>query len=78
MEANHFSKDQYIDWCRERALRMLNSRLPLVVLTELLSNLRSHPGTRNHPAVDAAHRLLSIGKLMSKESVRYFVENFVT
>lgn len=77
MEANHFSKDQHIKWCRERALRMLGCQRPLMVLTELLSNLRSHPETRNHAAIDAAHKLLVQGKLRSKESVQYFVEKVV-
>ena len=74
------TRQEHLAWCKERALGYLdaNSKYFSVqdAYTSMVSDLRKHPETENHVAIELGMMQLIGGHLNSPEKMRHFIEGF--
>lgn len=67
------TRAEHLDWCKKRALAYLPSE-PEQAMTSMLSDLRKHPDTQNHPGSMIAPMFYGAHK--DPEQVRKWIEGF--
>jgi hypothetical protein len=70
------TRDQYVEWCKKRALDQIGQGQPENVLVSMASDLNNRPDTANHPAIALGMRLLLGGHLDGDPAMRRFIEGF--
>jgi hypothetical protein len=65
------TRQEYLNWCKQKALEHLEQGDTKNALTSMFSNLRKHPETANHSAIE-----LGGGHLKTIDEVRKFIEDF--
>lgn len=74
------SREEHIQWVKERALNELNADPygsgPQNALTSVMSDLRDHPETENHAGIEFTMMLMMSGHLDSADHVRKHIEGF--
>jgi hypothetical protein len=84
MAANHFStteqpkqpREQHLEWCKKRALAYVDQGYLQEALSLMISDLRKHPKTADHPGIALAVGRMAFGDLTTKEQVREFIQGF--
>ena len=67
---------QYIEWCKKRALAYVDQGQLQQALSSMLSDLKRHPKTVNHPGIAFAVGRMELGDLTTSQQVREFIEGF--
>ena len=70
------TREEYLDWCKQRALKYLETRDFTNAINSMFSDLEKHEKTRGHPALELGMRLLVAGHLEGSEEARKFIEGF--
>ncbi len=70
------NRQEHLDWCKQRALEYLDNGDWHGGLASMLSDIRKHPETQDHPAVPLAAILMFSGQLNDVKSVRDFILGF--
>jgi hypothetical protein len=67
---------QHLEWCKKRALFYVDQGYLQQALSSMISGLRKHPQTADHPGIALAVGRMAFGDLTTKEQVREFIEGF--
>ncbi len=70
------NRNEHMEWCKERALEYLDRGDITNAWASMTSDLRKHPETADHPAIDLGSNLFMSGNLSDTESMRHFIEGF--
>ena len=75
-EGGVMTRSEHLDWCKKRALEYVGMGDTNQAFASMGSDLRKHPETANHSAIQLGMMLLIGGKLDSTEAMRKFIEGF--
>ena len=67
---------QHLEWCKKRALAYVDQGYLQQALSSMISDLRKHPKTADHPVIALAVGRMALGDPTTKEQVREFIEGF--
>jgi hypothetical protein len=67
---------QHLEWCKKRALAYVDQGYLQQALSSMISDLRKHPKTADHPGIQLATGRMALGDLTTKDQVREFIEGF--
>jgi hypothetical protein len=67
---------QHLEWCKKRALAYVDQGYVQQALSSMISDLRKHPKTADHPGIALAVGSIAFGDLTTKDQVRDFVQCF--
>ena len=70
------TREQHMAWCKKRALEYVDVGDLANAAASMASDLRKHPETENHSAIQLGMGLLMIGQLSTVEAMREFIEGF--
>jgi hypothetical protein len=70
------SRKEHLDWCKARALAYIDAGEPDKAFTSMISDLRKHPATESHTAIELGSQLFFGGHLDSPIKMREFIEGF--
>ena len=70
------NRDEHVAWCKQRALKYLDSGDTVNALTSMMSDLEQHPETKNHAGSKIGLQLMMMDSLSSVPDVRRFIEGF--
>ncbi len=71
------TRAEHIAWVKQRALLELVLGGPMAVpkaIASFLSDLRKHPDTARHDAIELGARLALFGQLSTADEVRHFID----
>jgi hypothetical protein len=66
----------HLEWCKKRALAYCDQGYLQQALSSMISDLRKHPETADHPAIWLGVGLMSFGDMTTSGQVRKFIEGF--
>lgn len=69
-------RSQYLEWCKKRALACVDQGHLQQALSSMISDLRRHPKTADHPGIPLAMGRMALGDLATSGQVREFIEGF--
>ncbi len=69
------TRAEYLSFCKTRALDLCDSN-PQEAITSMLSDMKEHPDTADHPALTLAMSLMMTGHLSTSAEARRFIEGF--
>lgn len=67
---------QHLEWCKKRALAYVDQGYLQQALSSMLSDLRKHPKTADHPGIALAVGEMALGDLTTSGQVREFIKGF--
>lgn len=67
------TRAEHIAWCKARALRYVDAGDVNNAFASLTADLRSHPETENHPAMELGMMLLMAGHLRTPHEMREWI-----
>ena len=70
------TREQHLNWCKERALAILNTGDIAGAYASMASDLRKHPETEDHIAIGLGMSLMFGGHLNTTNEMRKFIEGF--
>ncbi len=70
------TREQHMAWCKKRALEYLDQNDVNQAFASMASDLRKHPETANHSAIQIGMMMLMAGKLTNVLAMREFIEGF--
>lgn len=70
------SRSEHLTWCKKRALEYVDAGDLSQAYASMVSDMRKHPETENHPALDLGTMLLMGGQLSTANEMRKFIEGF--
>lgn len=70
------TEKQHIAWAKERALELLGEGKVQEAFTSMMSDLRKHDETRDHPMLKLGPQLLEAHHLDTSIAMRKFIEGF--
>ena len=70
------TRNEHMEWCKKRALEYCDHNDPQQAFTSMVSDLRKHPETENHSAIEMGMMLLLGGHLNDSHEMRKFIEGF--
>ncbi len=70
------NREEHLNWCKQRALEYLETGDTENALASMFSDLKKHPETQAHPAIELGIMLMFIQQLNTTEEVRKFIEGF--
>ena len=70
------TREEHLDWCKRRALELLDAGEREQAFTSMMSDLRKHPDTKGHAAMELGMMLLTGGHLDSDREMREFIVGF--
>lgn len=70
------TRDEHVEWSKQRALRNLATGDLEKTIAVMMSDLRSHPETENHKGIDLGVAYLLTGQFNDREEVRRWIEGF--
>lgn len=68
------SPAEHVAWCKARALEYVDVGLLDQALASLFSDLRKHPATEDHAAMELGAMLAFAGHMHTGQQVREFIE----
>ncbi len=68
------TRTDHIAWVKERALAELDAGSRVNAIASVTSDMRKHPDTEEHPAVELMMMLAMAGHLDSDRQAREFIE----
>lgn len=75
-ESTLTTRAEHMAWCKQRALRYLNTPQWSESITSMMSDLGKHPDTANHAGIQLGMMLLMAGQLKTPDEMRKFIEGF--
>lgn len=70
------TEKEHLAWAKQRALELLGKGERRQAFISLLSDLRKHEGTKDHPMLTLGPQLFDGGHLDSMIEMRKFIEGF--
>ncbi len=70
------TRQEHIQWCKDRALEYVERGLLGEAVASMLSDLKKHDETREHAAIPLTMDLMMSGHLATPEDVRRHIEGF--
>jgi len=70
------TRQEHINWCKQRALEYVEAGDFSQAYSSMVSDLRKHPETENHAAIELGMMMLITGHLNTKNEMRKFIEGF--
>ena len=74
------NRTEHLTWAKERAIKELEftpgEQGISNAFASITSDIRKHPETDNHPAIDLGFSLLMAGHLATESKMREFIEGF--
>jgi hypothetical protein len=70
------TRSEYMDWCKKRALEYVDKGELQNAYASMASDLRKHPETENHSAIQLGMMMLMSGHLSTPDKMRHFIEGF--
>ena len=69
-------RQEHLEWCKKRALEFVDMGDLTQAFGSLLSDLRKHPETEDHPAMKLGAQMMFGGLLGTAEEMRDFINGF--
>lgn len=70
------TRQEHLQWCKDRALEILNSGDIQGAYSSFLSDMNKHPETENHIALKLGTMLLLSGNLNTYRQMKEYIEGF--
>lgn len=70
------SREEHLDWCKNRAIELVNDGNLQEAYASMCSDLSKHPETMNHSAMELGLMLMVSGNLSTKDEMIKFIEGF--
>lgn len=70
------TRDEHLEWCKKRALEYVDLGDLNNAYASMISDLRKHPETERHAAIEMGARMLFAGHLDTTEKMRKFINGF--
>ncbi len=70
------TRTEHLEWCKQRALEYINMDDINQAWTSMVSDLRKHPETANHSAVELGMCMFLGGHLSSRHEMEKFILGF--
>ena len=70
------TRDEHLSWCKKRALEYIDQGDPLNGLTSMMSDLRKHEETKEHPGIPVCVQLMMFGASEDVNSARQLINGF--
>lgn len=70
------TREEHMQWCKDRALEYVNIGDLRQGFMSMTSDLRKHPETENHSAIELGFMLLMSNNLNTEAAMRDFIEGF--
>lgn len=70
------TREEHLQWCKQRALEYLERGQVKEALTSMFSDLDKHEETRDHKGIAIGVQLMMIGSLNSPQRAREFILGF--
>lgn len=70
------TRQEYLDWCKQRALEYVNAGDLSGAFASMCSDLNKRPETEDHSAAQLGMMLLMTGNLNTTKQMREFIEGF--
>lgn len=70
------TRSEHLEWCKQRALSECNQGRLQQALSSMISDLKKHPETEDHPAIFLGVGLMAFGELNTPSKVREFITGF--
>ena len=70
------NRQEHLEWCKKRALEYVDVGDTGQAIASMLSDLRKHPETENHPAIELYMMMHISGHLSTNDEVRNFINGF--
>lgn len=69
-------RQEHLEWCKKRALEYIDMGDISQAYASMVSDLRKHPETENHPAIELGAMMLFTNNLVTPEKMRKFIDGF--
>lgn len=76
MSTNTITRAEHLAWCKQRALEYIKGGDANNAWASMASDMRKHPETANHIALELGMMLLMTGNLDAPHKMREFIEGF--
>ena len=70
------TRAEHLQWCKDRALEILDSGDITQAYASMASDLGKHEGTSEHAAIELGAMLMFSGNLNTDREMREFIEGF--
>lgn len=70
------NRAEHLQWCKDRALAYCSAGDWKQAWASMASDMRKHPETENHIAIELGMRLMLAGHMNTVDSVKEFVLGF--
>lgn len=70
------TRKEHLEWCKKRALEYLDMGDTTNAFASMVSDLRKHEETEDHPAIQLGIMLKMSGALNDTDEMRKFIEGF--
>lgn len=70
------TRQEHLQWCKDRALAYCHAGKPRDGFMSMLSDMKKHPETQNHPALELGVMLMAFGHLSAPREIEKFIADF--
>lgn len=70
------TREEHLRWCKLRSLEYVDQGDLSNAMASMVSDLRKHEETKNHPGIEHGFMLMLSGLLNIPEKMREFIEGF--
>ncbi len=70
------NRQEHLEWCKKRALEYVNKGDLSQGYASMVSDLRKHPETENHPAIEVGMMMMFAHRFATAEEMRKFINGF--
>lgn len=70
------NRSEHVEWCKKRALEYTKVGDLQQAYTSMASDMRKHPETQNHPAIDLGFQMMFGGMLNKVPEMEKFINGF--
>ncbi len=71
------TRADHLAWCKTRALQYVDAGGTSDAFASMVSDLRKHPETKDHPGAEFGLVLMMAGKLSTPQQMREFINGFL-
>ena len=70
------NRQEHLEWCKKRALEYVDMGDVTQAYASMISDLKKHPETKSHIAIELGALMLFSGHLATSEKMRTFINGF--
>lgn len=70
------TRAEHMQWCKDRALEYVGQGDVSQAFASMVSDLRKHDETADHPAIELGMQMMMGGMLSSPADMKHFIEGF--